>query len=74
LESVSFRIVRYANLIAYILGTLVAYLSSKFEFGLPALNGVIATIVLVFIVNAIFKALNIDDYHEIDDEVEEINA
>ena len=68
IESVKFRMVRYSNLIAYILATLGAYLSSKYDFGLPPLNGIILAIVLVFVMNAVFKLFGLSDAHEVPEE------
>ncbi|WP_067725834.1 cytosine permease [Oceanobacillus damuensis] len=64
-ESVKFRVVRYSNLIAYILATLGAYLSSIFDIGLPPLNGILLGIGLVFVMDKIFNFLSIDDRHEV---------
>ncbi len=65
IEEIKFRFVRYSNLIAYILATLGAYVSSVFEFGLPPLNGILLGIVLVFVIQKIFDVLGVDDRHEI---------
>jgi cytosine permease len=65
IEDVKFRTVRYANLIAYLLATLGAFISSEVGFGLPSINGVVLAIILVYVVNYIFKKLGINDMHEI---------
>jgi len=72
IESVKFKMVRFSNLIAYILATLGAYLSSVFEFGLPPLNGILLAITLVFVMDAIFKFLGISDAHEVPEDSEYI--
>lgn len=64
-EHVQFRMVRYANLIAYLLATLAAYLSSVFEIGLPPLIGIVSAIILVYVINTIFKLFGIADSHRI---------
>ncbi|MFD1040026.1 cytosine permease [Virgibacillus byunsanensis] len=70
LENVKFRTVRYANLTAYLLATLGAYISSIFEVGFPSINGVFLVIVFVFVLNKTFEKLGISDLHEIVDEPE----
>lgn len=72
IESVKFKMVRFSNLIAYILATIGAYLSSVFEFGLPPLNGILLAITLVFVMDAIFKFLGISDAHEVPEDSEYI--
>lgn len=65
LDQLKFRTVRYGNLTAYLLASLGAYLSSLIEFGFPPINGVVLAIVLVFIINSLLKAMNINDSHEV---------
>ncbi len=72
IESVKFRMVRYSNLIAYILATLGAYLSSVFEIGLPPLNGILLAIVLVYVMDRIFKLFGLSDAHEVPEDAEVI--
>src|SRR5699024_417527 len=65
LDQLKFRTVRYGNLTAYLLASLGAYLSSLIEFGFPPINGVVLAIILVFIINSLLKAMNINDSHEV---------
>lgn len=66
-ENVKFRMVRYANLIAYALAILAAYVSSVYAIGVPSINGAVLAIVLVPVVNMLFKKLGIDDQHVVVD-------
>lgn len=63
LETIKFRIVKVSNLIAYLLATLGAYLSSVFEFGLPPLNGILLGIGLVYVMKKVFQVFGINDNH-----------
>ena len=68
IEHVKFKMVRTSNLIAYLLATLGAYLSSVYEFGLPPLNGIILGITLVYVMKKIYQALGKSDSPEIQDD------
>lgn len=70
MEYVKFRVVRYANLIAYILATVGAYLSSAFAIGIPAINGIVLSFILVYIMNKLFERFNINDHHDIGKDAE----
>jgi len=72
IEYVKFRTYRAANWIAYILASLVAMASSRYELGIPSINGFVAAIVLVFVLKAIFNAAGIEDNHEITENAEYI--
>ncbi|KKK38198.1 hypothetical protein WQ57_10375 [Mesobacillus campisalis] len=68
IENVNFRVIRTSNLIAYLLATLGAYISSVYEIGLPSLNGILLGIGLVYVMKKIYQALGIADDHEIQKE------
>lgn len=70
IEEMKFKIVRSSNLIAYVLATLGAYLTSVFEIGLPPLNGILLGIGLVYVMKNIYKLLGIDDRHQTPRETE----
>lgn len=61
IETIEFKTVRIANLIAYLIATLVAYLSLQLSWGIPTINGVLTAIIGVFVVNYIFEKMNIQD-------------
>lgn len=61
ISNLKFQKVRRSNLIAYLLATGIAFLTNKLGWGIPTLNGAISAIILVFVVDKIFTALNIDD-------------
>ncbi len=65
IESIRFKNVRKANWIAYLLATAIAYISSLVGFGIPTINGVVAAVVLAFVVNKIFAIMGIEDNHTI---------
>lgn len=64
-SSVKFKTVRWGNWAAYLLASVFAVLTNKIGFGIPSINGFIAAIVLVFVMDKIMVALKIDDRHEI---------
>lgn len=61
LKDVEFKPLRYANVIAYLLGTAAAWLGQSFNFGIPPLQGIIVAALMVPVVNAILK----NDVHQI---------
>lgn len=65
ISGIKFKTVRIGNLIAYLLATLGAYLSSIWEIGLPTINGIALAVVLVFVINKIFEKLGISDSNEV---------
>lgn len=65
IKDIEFKNMRYANLIAYLLSTLGAFISSKIQKGIPTVIGIILAVILVFIVNKIFEKLGISDFHEV---------
>lgn len=74
IEDVKFRMIRYSNLIAYILATLGAYLSSVFEIGLPPLNGILLGVGLVYVVELVFRKLGIKDHHEVPGDAQDVKS
>ena len=61
INKVEFKSVRVANLAAYLIGTLVAYLTNKFGIGIPPLQGIIAAALMVPVMNAVMK----NDNHKV---------
>lgn len=69
IEDVEFKTIRYSTLIAYLLGTLGAYVSSSLEIGIPSLNGILLSVFLVPVMNSIFRIVGIDDMHKLKGQV-----
>lgn len=69
-EHIKFKNLRYANLIAYILATIGALISSNIGFGIPTINGVVLAVVLVYVINPIFERKGIVDNHVIAENAE----
>lgn len=65
LETVTFRQVRWSGVVAYLLGTLAAWLGNTYEFGIPPLQGIIVAAVMVPVMEALFRALGIADQHQV---------
>jgi hypothetical protein len=63
IEDIKFRRFHTANWIAYLLATAIAYVTSLVELGIPTVNGIVAAVILLFIVNKIFDALGISCGH-----------
>lgn len=63
LDEVQFKSLRYANVIAYLLGTAAAWLGQKYNIGIPPLQGIIVAALMVPVVNAVFKAAGSEDTH-----------
>ncbi|MEG1523530.1 MAG: cytosine permease [Clostridia bacterium] len=70
LEYVHFKAFRYAPVLAYITGTAVAYITNLYNFGIPALFGILVSALLVPVFDILFKALKINDRHEVKDDAE----
>lgn len=62
---VKFRTARWGNWAAYLLASVIAMITNKVGFGIPSINGFVAAIVLVFVMDKIMMALKINDRHEI---------
>lgn len=65
LDTVNFKGLRVANVIAYLIGTLSAWIGNSYNIGIPPLQGIIVAALMVPIVNAIFNILGIDDKHQV---------
>ncbi|MEA4963068.1 cytosine permease [Lutispora sp.] len=61
MKDVEFKSVRISNIVAYLLGTLAAYLGNKFGIGVPPLQGIIVAALMVPVMNAVIK----NDKHKI---------
>lgn len=72
IEYVKFRTYRAANWIAYILASVFAIITARVEFGIPSINGFVSAIILVFVMQMIFNAANIEDNHKIAENAEYI--
>jgi cytosine permease len=62
-DSIDFKNFHLANWIAYLLATAIAYVTSLVEFGIPTVNGVVAAIILLYIVNKIFDVAGVSVGH-----------
>lgn len=69
-ESVTFRMCRISPVTAYVVGTIVAWVTNHFAIGVPPLFGIAVSIIVVPIMNMILKACNINDMHNIDKDTE----
>ncbi|MGB9839081.1 cytosine permease [Thermovenabulum sp.] len=65
LDTVNFRGLRIANLIAYLIGTFSAWVGNTYNIGIPPLQGIIVAAIMVPVVNKIFELLGIDDKHKV---------
>ncbi|KYO66802.1 cytosine permease [Thermovenabulum gondwanense] len=65
LDTVNFKGLRIANLIAYLLGTFSAWVGNTYNIGIPPLQGIIVAAIMVPVVNKIFELLGIDDKHKV---------
>jgi cytosine permease len=70
LESVRFKKLRLAPVIAYVIASAIAYFTGLYNIGIPSLQGIIIAILLVPVVNVIFKSLKINDSHAVDNDAE----
>ncbi|MCQ1529047.1 cytosine permease [Lutispora saccharofermentans] len=61
MKDVEFKSVRISNIVAYLLGTLAAYLGNKFGIGVPPLQGIIVAALMVPVMNAVIK----NDNHKV---------
>lgn len=70
IEYVEFKPLRLAPVCAYLIGTLAAYLGNKYGFGIPPLQGIVVAALFIPVMNSIFKAMGINDMHEIKENAE----
>lgn len=70
LEYVTFRKIRIAPVIAYLIGCAGAYFGGLYGVGVPPLQGIVLAVLAVPVVNAIFKAAKVNDLHTISDDAE----
>ncbi|QSQ08141.1 Cytosine permease [Koleobacter methoxysyntrophicus] len=69
MEEVEFKPLRYSNIVAYLLGTVAAWLGQTFDFGIPPLQGIIVAALMVPVVNAVFKAVGSNDAHQLKNKI-----
>ena len=72
LEYVTFKTWRVAPIIAYILGCAAAYFGGLFNFGMPALQGILVAMITMPIIHAIFVKFWLNDEHEVAENAEYI--
>ncbi|MDC7227454.1 MAG: cytosine permease [Spirochaetales bacterium] len=65
IETVEFKNFRIAPVIAYVIGSLAAYLGGRLGIGIPPLQGIIIAALMVPVINAIIKAAGVNDMHAI---------
>lgn len=63
LESVRFKAFRIAPVLAYVVGTVVAYATDRQGIGIPPLFGIIVAALCVPLFNSLMRVLKIDDMH-----------
>lgn len=68
LEYVSFRKLRVAPLIAYLVGCAAAYFGGVYEVGVPSLQGILIAALAVPVANAVIKSLKVNDMHEVSED------
>ncbi len=65
LDYVKFKKLRFSPLIAYLIGCAAAYFGGVFEVGVPSLQGILIATFAVPVINAVMKAANFNDMHEV---------
>lgn len=65
LDTVKFKGLRVANLIAYLIGVAAAWIGNFYNIGIPPLQGIIIAALMVPVINVIFDMLGIDDKHQV---------
>ena len=68
-NKVKFKTVRVGNLIAYLLATAGAYVSSYYEIGFASINGIVLAVVLVYVVNKAFEFFSMLDCHYVEEDL-----
>lgn len=72
LEYVHFKTWRVAPVIAYVLGCAAAYFGGVFNIGMPALQGILISMLAMPIVHAIFVKCGLKDEHDVEPDAEYI--
>ncbi|MFQ7473660.1 MAG: cytosine permease [Anaerovoracaceae bacterium] len=72
LEYVHFKTWRLAPIIAYLLGCAAAYFGGVFNIGMPALQGILISMLAMPIVHTIFVKCGLKDEHDVDPDAEYI--
>ncbi len=72
IDRVEFKVIRISPLIAYIIGSLAAYLGGRFGVGIPPLQGILVAGLMVPVMNAVMKAFKYNDMHSIKSEFKEV--
>ncbi|MBQ3663092.1 MAG: cytosine permease [Clostridia bacterium] len=65
LEDITFKPIRLAPVLAYVVGTIVAFITDKAGFGIPPLFGIIVSMVCVPLFDKILAASKVNDRHEV---------
>ncbi len=70
LSSVTFKTIRVAPIIAYVLGCAAAYFGGVFNFGVPSLQGILVAMILMPVIHKIFTAMGVSDSHGVKENAE----
>lgn len=72
LEYVHFKLFRIAPVLAYIVGTVVAFITDKMGFGIPPLFGIVVSAVCVPLFDWILRLCKVNDRHTIAENAETV--
>ena len=70
IEYVTFKKMRIAPAIAYIIGCSIAYVTNLFEIGVPSLQGIVIAALAVPVVSVLLRTMKIDDSHQVRQDAE----
>lgn len=65
IEDVKFKKLRFAPLVAYLIGCAAAYFGGVFEVGVPSLQGIVIAALAVPVINAVMRFTNYNDMHDV---------
>lgn len=67
IETVDFKVIRIAPLVAYVVGSLAAFVGGRMGIGIPPLQGIIIAALMVPVMNAVVRAIGFNDMHKVRD-------
>lgn len=65
LQYIQFKLFRVGPVLAYVVGTIVAFITDRAAFGVPPLFGIVVSAVCVPLFDALLRALGVNDRHQI---------
>ena len=72
LSYIKFKLFRIAPVLAYIVGTVVAFVTDRLGFGVPPLFGILVAAVCVPLFDRLLTVLKVNDRHEIEEGAETV--